>query len=106
MIKKRKPRADRNHIVYELTVCGKSYIGVALVLAGSPKKTLHRRFQKHVQRALAEPHGWKLCVAIREHGPENFTKKIVKVVRGKGSAHEVERELIRTLKPELNTDTR
>lgn len=106
MMKKRKPRADRKHIVYELTVCGKSYVGVAVVLAGSPKKTLHRRFQKHVQRALAEQHVWKLCVAIREHGPETFTKKIVQVVRGKVAAHEIERELIRTLKPELNTDTR
>lgn len=106
MMKKRKPRADRNHIVYQLTVSGKSYIGVALVLAGSPKKTLHRRFQKHVQRALAEQHGWKLCVAIREHGPETFTKTVLQVVRGKVRAHEVERELIRTINPELNTDVR
>ena len=106
MIKTRKKRSDRKHIVYVLTVAGKSYVGVTYVHDNDPKKSLRRRWQKHVRRALTENRNWKLCVAIRKYGKDKFSTDIVKVVRGKATAHEVERTLIRSLKPKLNTDDR
>jgi hypothetical protein len=102
----RKKRSDRNHIIYSLTIGKREYIGVTVVNNRSPSKSLNRRWQKHVQRAYAETKGWKLCEAIRRHGPEKFTVEIVQIVRGKSSAHSVERDLIRSRKPKLNTDVR
>jgi len=107
MIKKaRKKRSDRNHLVYKLQVGKLVYIGVTHVDRGSPVKSLRRRWLKHVQRAMTEERQWKLCVAIRNHGAEAFSVEIVRVVRGKSAAHQMERELIRTVKPKLNTDDR
>jgi hypothetical protein len=103
---KRKARSDRNHIVYKITVKSKTYIGVTHVGKSTPNKGLARRWRKHVQRAYAEKHNWKLCVAIRKHGPEAFTVEIVQVVRGKRNAHVVERALIREINPSLNSDKR
>lgn len=104
--RKRKTRSDRNHVIYSLTIGKREYIGVTVVNNRSPSKSLNRRWQKHVQRAYAEVKGWKLCEAIRKHGPEKFTVEIVQIVRGKSAAHEIERELIRIRKPKLNTDIR
>lgn len=104
---KRKRRTDRNHLVYRVSVDEHSYIGVTVVsFNGNKNRSLKRRWQKHVQRAMAEGHDWKLCRAIRKHGPDAFTVEILDVVRGKAEAHNVERELIRGLNPNLNTDTR
>lgn len=103
---KRKRRTDRNHIVYMLSVKADAYIGVTHVADGSKAKSLKRRWQKHVRRALTEDRNWKLCKAIRKHGPDAFTVVIIEVVRGKVNAHNVERELIRKLNPKLNTDKR
>lgn len=107
MIKtKRKARSDRKHIIYSLTVNGKEYIGVTFVDKGRVNASLTRRWQKHVRRALTEGRDWKLCVAIRKHGPDAFTVGVVEVVRGKAEAHVRERELIRERRPKLNTDVR
>lgn len=103
---KRKRRTDRNHIVYKLAVRGDVYVGVTHVAGGNKNKSLKRRWQKHVRRALTEDRNWKLCKAIRKHGPEAFEVIIVAVVRGKVNAHNYERELIRKLNPKLNTDKR
>ena len=103
---KRKKRTDRNHIVYKLQVKNLVYIGVTFVEQASPKKSLARRWRKHVQRALAEDRSWRLCDAIRKYGPDAFVVEVVQVVRGKANAHVLERELIRELKPKLNTDVR
>jgi hypothetical protein len=102
----RKKRSDRNHIIYELRVRKMLYIGVTYVDNGSPEKSLRRRWQKHVRRALTENKSWKLCEAIRKHGPEKFQISIVKVVRGKSTAHTLERQMIRELNPRLNSDVR
>lgn len=82
------------------------YIGVTYVEKANAKKSLARRWRKHVQRALTESHNWKLCQAIRQHGPEAFIIEVVEIVRGKVAAHTLERVLIRQLKPKLNTDVR
>lgn len=104
--RKRKARSDRNHIVYSLSVKGLEYIGVTFVERRSPALSLRRRWQKHVRRALTEDRSWNLCRAIRKHGPEAFEVQVLEVVRGKALAHQVERDLIRTRKPRLNTDVR
>jgi hypothetical protein len=107
MIKnKRKPRSDRKHLIYSLAINGREYIGVTFVDKGRINYSLTRRWQKHVRRALTEGKDWKLCVAIRKYGPDNFTVGVIEVVRGKTAAHDRERELIRERKPKLNTDVR
>lgn len=106
MIKKRKKRCDRKHIVYRLSVNSKDYIGVTYVEKQSPRKSLKRRWQKHVRRALTENRDWKLCQAIRKYGPDAFIVEIISVVRGKAQAHNYERELIYKHNPKLNTDKR
>lgn len=104
MIKKR--RTDRNHIIYSLTVNKQEYIGVTFVENRSPKKSLERRFRKHVNRANGETKDWNLCNAIRKFGADAFDITILEIVRGKTEAHSRERELIRKRKPKLNTDVR
>lgn len=107
MIKnKRKPRSDRKHLIYSLAIGNREYIGVTFVDKGRINSSLTRRWQKHVRRALTENKDWKLCVAIRKYGPDNFTVGVLEVVRGKAAAHIRERELIRERKPKLNTDVR
>ena len=103
---KRKSRSDRKHVIYSLAVNGREYIGVTFVDKGRVNASLTRRWQKHVRRALTEGKDWKLCVAIRKYGPDNFHVGVLEIVRGKSEAHIRERELIRERKPKLNTDVR
>lgn len=102
---KRKPRSDRKHVVYELQLATKSYIGVTR-LKRTAAISARRRFLKHVNRAMTEGRDWALCKAIRKHGPESFDVIVLVVVRGKTEAHALERQLIREKKPVLNTDKR
>jgi hypothetical protein len=102
-----KARANRKHIIYRLTVRKMVYVGITFVddKIGA-EKSLRRRWQKHVRRALTENKNWKLCKAIRTHGAEKFTVEILEIVKGKTAAHDVERAMIRDLDPRLNTDKR
>jgi hypothetical protein len=43
---------------------------------------------------------------MRERGVEAFTVRVMDVVRGKAEAHNLERNMIRCMKPNLNTDVR
>ncbi len=102
----RKRRSDRNQVIYYIqdVVTSDYYIGLtALCFNGNVRKTLTRRMQKHMQRALAENKNWGLSRALRERGAERFVFGVVEVVRGKKAAHQRETELIKTLKPALNT---
>lgn len=106
MMKTRKRRTDRNHVIYVIRniVNGQEYIGLTAVsYKGNVNRTMVRRFQKHVQRAMSEDKSWGLCRAIRKFGPEQFSIRKLEVVRGKKPAHARETELINTLKPKLNT---
>jgi len=103
---KRKSRSDRKHLIYSLSVNGQEYIGITYVERSAVNKSLTRRWQKHVRRALKENKDWNLCVAIRKYGPDAFDISVLDVVRGKSAAHIIERELIRNRKPTLNTDVR
>jgi hypothetical protein len=102
----RKRRTDRNQVIYYIqdVVTLEYYIGLtALSFKGNVRKTLNRRMQKHMQRALAENKNWGLSRALRERGAERFVYGVVEVVRGKRPAHSRETELINTLQPALNT---
>ena len=102
----RKRRSDRNQVVYYIQdiVTLEYYIGLtALSFKGNVRKTLNRRMQKHMQRALAENKDWGLSRALRERGAERFVYGVIEVVRGKRPAHARETELINTLQPTLNT---
>ena len=102
----RKRRTDRNQVIYYIQDVEtlEYYIGLtALCFAGNVRKTLTRRMQKHMQRALAENKNWGLSRALRERGAERFVFGVVEVVRGKRPAHARETELINTMQPALNT---
>jgi hypothetical protein len=102
----RKRRTDRNQVIYFIqdVVTNDYYIGLtAMCFNGNVRKTLTRRMQKHMQRALAENKNWGLSRALRERGAERFVFGVIEVVRGKRPAHARETELINTLQPVLNT---
>ena len=102
----RKRRTDRNQVIYYIqdTVTLEYYIGLtALSFKGNVFRTLRRRMQKHMQRALAENKNWGLSRALRERGADRFVFGKLEVIRGKRPAHAHETELINTLKPALNT---
>jgi hypothetical protein len=89
----RKRRSDRNHVIYYVqnVVTHEFYIGLtALCYNGNVRKTLTRRMQKHLQRALTEDKNWSLSLALE-------------VVRGKAAAHALETQLIKEHNPALNT---
>jgi len=105
--KPRKKRSDRNHAVYQLTVGKKIYIGVTVV-TGSVTKSLWSRLSKHWYRRNdpARAH-WELYKALSKLADRAEAGMVaLHVVRGKAAAHGLERELIRKLKPKLNTDVR
>ena len=104
--RKRKSRSDRKHVIYSLSVNGLEYIGVTYVDKSAVSKSVIRRWQKHVRRALTENKDWTLCKAIRKYGPDAFDVCYYEVVRGKTEAHHRERELICERKPKLNSDVR
>lgn len=104
--KKRKRRSDRNHVIYVIrsTKTKQFYIGLtAVCFGGNVKRTMARRLQKHVQRALTENKDWGLSCAIRKYGSDNFMIEQMEIVRGKKLAHSRETRLIKDLDPKLNT---
>jgi len=103
----RKKRADRNHIIYELVVNGKNYIGVTAKTESTVNKSVLSRAAKHFYRAKKEDKNWLLCAELRTLADKSEIEVYVhEVVRGKAAAHKREVEIRRTVKPLLNTDTR
>jgi len=101
----RKPRSDRNHIIYQITCkpTGQTYIGVCIVKKQAKVKSLKYRWNGHLRAAFIENRDWNMSRALRQYGEHNFTKTIVEVVRGKAQAYAREAELINILRPALNT---
>ena len=104
--KARKKRSDRLHVVYKIISGTDFYIGVTARTESTVLKSVRVRMNKHLYRSRSEDKSWALYETLRERGPECFTYTIVAVVRGKREAHQVERALIREMRPTLNTDVR
>lgn len=108
MTQKRKRRSDRNHIIYQLTVRGKIYIGVTVKDTNTALQSLRRRVGKHwYRRKEVGKNHWILYREIAKLETRNqIDAKILEIVRGKSEAHMRERELIRMHRPVLNSDKR
>ena len=106
----RKRRKDRYHVIYQLTSPeGDRYVGVTFLRGDSRSmkarnRSAEARFKAHCRNALDYDHKTLLCEAIRECGPDAFTKDILAVIRGKKETHQKERELIAEIMPELNME--
>lgn len=101
----RKRRSDRNHAVYQI-VCrptGERYIGLTVVRGRAFQKSVTIRWEGHVHHAM-EGRDYPLQRRIREFGPEAFDHELIRVVRGKQPAHDLEKSLIVSLQPELNVE--
>lgn len=105
MLKKRKTRSDRTHIIYQATcvATGELYVGVTAKTQTTITKSLLTRWRKHLQRARTENKKWSLCLAIRKYGDEAFEVAVIETVRGKAIAHERERALTIEFGATLNT---
>lgn len=101
---KRKPRSDRNHVIYQLTcnATGETYIGITVARGRAYKKSMDIRWNGHCYHATVENRPTILADRIRTHGPDAFSKEILSVVRGKTEAHTQERNYIRNFRPALN----
>ena len=103
----RKKRVDRNHIIYELVVNGKNYIGVTAKTESTVGKSVLTRAAKHFYRAKTETKNWLLCAELRTLADKSEIECYIhEVVRGKAAAHKREVEIRRAVKPVLNTDVR
>jgi hypothetical protein len=103
----RKPRTDRNHIIYEIVTPLGSYIGVTAKTESTVLKSLRSRAAKHWYRARTESKTWALCQYLRTLEDKSLIDiRMHEMVRGKADAHTRERELIRLYNPILNTDKR
>ena len=103
----RKKRVDRNHIIYELVVNGKNYIGVTAKTESTVNKSVLSRAAKHFYRAKTEDKNWLLCAELRKLSDKSEIEVYVhEVIRGKAEAHRREVEIRRMVKPALNTDVR
>ena len=102
----RKKRRDRTHIIYRIESGTDFYIGVTARTESTVLKSLRVRMNKHLYRSRTEEKSWRLYEALRQRGTSAFRYGIVAVVRGKREAHQLERAMIRELRPTLNTDVR
>lgn len=105
IMKKRKRRSDRTHLIYRLTnqITGEFYIGITVVTGKAYNRSLKERWKRHVSRAIHEDKCWSICESIRQHGEKAFTREILQKVRGKAQAHQIETRLIQEFQPSLNT---
>ena len=101
----RKKRSDRNHIIYKIdnTITGESYIGVTQVIGRAYLASIKKRWKQHISRAYTQNLDWKICESIRNYGPDAFVINLFEVVRGKSEVHNRETQIIKELKPVLNT---
>jgi hypothetical protein len=101
----RKRRSDRNHIIYQITnkVNGEFYIGLTAVAGRAYKKSLTNRWRKHTSRSKNESFDWNIYQSIRSFGTTQFEIRPLEIIRGKSEAHRREIELIKQLKPRLNS---
>lgn len=101
----RKKRADRNHVLYQITTStNDTYIGLTVVTSGRAfLKSVKIRLQKHFSTAKCSDKDWLFSNFIRNNPDVTFVYQVIEVVRGRAEAHKRERVLIALHKPSLNT---
>ena len=101
----RKPRSDRNHVLYKVTCVdtGDSYIGLTVAKGHAYVRAVKVRWQKHISRAKCENKNWALCEALRNLNSSMWQYEVIEIVRGRKPAHQRERVLIASMQPTLNT---
>ena len=101
----RKKRSDRNHIIYQIRnkETEEFYIGITALKGRAYKWSVEKRWKQHISRAKTETKQWTICENIRQYGETSFEISILEVIRGKAEAHLRETQLIKELKPQLNT---
>lgn len=99
---KRKPRTDRNHVIYLMTCVktGLEYVGVTVVRKGDVEKSMQIRMTQHLHRAWVEESNRVFPTALRKNSA--WTIDPLMVVRGKAEAFAIEAALINGFKPALN----
>jgi hypothetical protein len=102
----RRRRRDRNHILYRFdnVETGDFYIGLSAMIGRARLGTLKERFRRHVSKAQHEAKRWTLHKLLRKYPDAAcWRMRVLKVVRGRKPAHQMERSLIRKHAPTLNT---
>lgn len=104
-MKQRKKRSDRNHVIYLLInkYTSDTYIGITAAQGQAYLKSAKYRYKQHVSDATTRIKNSKLHDSIRTYGSDAFTVTVLSVIRSKLAAHSLESELIKELKPTLNT---
>jgi hypothetical protein len=102
----RKRRTDRNHCLYQIRciATGERYIGLTVAVGRAFLKSVRKRWLTHVYQATVERRGHRLQRTIRKYGAEAFTHELLAVVRGKRAAHDLEMQMIRRRRPQLNVE--
>ena len=101
---RRTPRKDSSYIIYEMTSeLGDSYIGLTRKGTVTPVKAVLERWRKHKSRARNENRKWALYVYLNTGGlTMSWTHRIIEIVRGRAEAYAREREIVKTVRPQLN----
>lgn len=104
-VKRSKKRSDRKHLVYEIEpVKGLKYVGVTGMQKQAVKKTMKTRFSKHVDSVKNNPTSmFHKFISKSGIDVDKIKPKILDIARGKATAHELEREYIKSGNYLLNT---
>jgi hypothetical protein len=104
--KRRQPRRDCSYVIYE-SVCevtGANYIGLTRRGSTTVARAVAERWRRHLSRARNESRPWALYLYLRTGGADlAWQHRVLEVVRGRAQAYRREQELVKTLKPQLNT---
>lgn len=107
MKKRRTPRRDCSYVIYEARdQLGENYIGLTRK-QGTEAQTMRERWRRHLSRARNETRLWTLYLYLKSGAIEHtWTHRVLAVVRGRAEAYALERELVKTLEPTLNSQYR
>jgi hypothetical protein len=100
----RKKRSDRNHVIYLITnlYTSETYIGITAAIRQAYLHSAKLRLKQHISDAATRIKNSRLHDSIRTYGSDGFTVEVIYVIRTKAAAHQLETELIRQFRPQLN----
>jgi hypothetical protein len=99
---KRTARKDSNYVIYAAIHDGKAYIGLTRKGTVTVAKAVKERWRKHISRAKHEDRDWEIYRYIKQGAWTDWSHEVICVIRGRAEAYAYERELVKTLQPELN----